>query len=54
MYGIAKLAQAAGLGIIAFDFVRSFPDVMNRKILGVGILVFAFGWTIQRFLLKNE
>jgi hypothetical protein len=53
MYFIAKLAQAAGLGIIAIDFIRKFPYLMNTQILGAGILVFAFGWVIQAYLLKQ-
>ncbi len=53
MYYLAKAFQAAGLGIITIDFIRHFPQVMNRQLLTVGILLFAIGWIIQRFLLKS-
>ena len=53
MYYIAKFAQAAGLTIILIEFVRNFPNLMNYRILGVGITVFLFGWIITRFLLKT-
>lgn len=53
MYAVAKLAQAAGLGLIAFGFFRSFPELMDRKVLGFGIVIFVFGWIIERFLLKR-
>ena len=53
MYHIAKIAQAAGLTIIGVDFIRSFPAVMNRKILSTGIILFLFGWIIERYMLKG-
>jgi len=52
MYYLAKVFQAAGLAIITIDFMRHFPQVMNRKILTLGILLFGMGWVIQKFLLK--
>lgn len=53
IYFIAKAAQVSGLIIILISFVRSFPSLMSPKILLAGILVFVFGWVIERFLLKK-
>ena len=52
MYFVGKLAQAAGLTIILIDFIRKFPNLMSPKVLGVGVLLFIFGWIINKFLLK--
>jgi len=53
MYYIAKLVQAAGLTIVVIDFIRHFPELMNFRIMGVGVMLFLFGWIIQRYLLKK-
>ena len=53
MYFIAKLAQAVGLTVILIGFVRSFPDLMNTRLLAAGIILFTFGWLIQKFMLKR-
>ena len=52
MFYVAKIFQAAGLAIVTIDFFRKFPNVMDRKILFVGILLFGAGWIIQKFLVK--
>lgn len=52
MYKLAKCAEGTGLAVIAFDYVRNFPELMSRKVLLIGILIFVFGWMIERFLLK--
>jgi len=54
MYYVGKLFQAAGLTIVGFDFVRTFPNVMSRQVLTVGIILFAVGWGINRFLLRAK
>jgi len=53
MYYFGKFIQAAGLTIILFDYVRTFPELMSRKVLLIGILLFVFGWIINKFLLKQ-
>ncbi len=53
MYYLAKLAQAAGLAVVAVGFLTSFPQVMNRQVLVVGVLFFGVGWMIQKFMIKN-
>jgi len=53
MYIIAKIAQAAGLTLILIDYLRHFPELMDRRILAIGILLFLAGWMVQRFMLKG-
>ena len=53
MYYLAKLAQASGLAVIAVAFVINYPKLMNPRIFTVGIVIFAFGWIVQQFLLKK-
>ena len=53
MYYLAKISQASGLTVISVGFIKSFPNLLDRKLLMIGILLFAFGWIIQTFLLKN-
>ena len=53
MYYLAKIAQATGLTLIAFGFLASFPRLMSHKLFLMGIVVFVFGWIIQKFLLKR-
>lgn len=54
MYYLAKIAQATGLGIILWDFLRHFPALVNFKVLSAGVLIFLFGWIIEHFLLKSK
>lgn len=53
MYYVGKIMQATGLTVILIDYMRSFPELMSRTVLGVGIGVFTVGWLINRFLIKN-
>lgn len=53
MYYFAKVLQAAALSIILIDFLRSFPELMSRAILGVCIVMFIAGWVINRFVVKQ-
>lgn len=53
MYYLAKITQAVGLGIILWDFLRHFPALMNFKVLSVGVLIFLFGWIVEKFLLRR-
>lgn len=48
MYYVAKFIQAAALVVIAFNFLQSFPELMNMRILMAGIAVFTSGWLLQR------
>jgi len=53
MYYVIKFIQAAGLTLILFAFIKSFPELMDRKILVSGIVVFTFGWILERILLRK-
>ena len=53
MYYLAKFAQASGLTVISIGYVLSFPHLMSRRLLSLGIMLFVFGWIIERFLLKH-
>jgi hypothetical protein len=53
MYYVLKLIQAAGLTFIMISFVKNFPEIMDMKMLAVGIFIFTFGWTLQKIILKN-
>lgn len=53
MYYFSKLIQAGGLAIIILGFLKNFPNLIERKILFAGMVLFGIGWLIQRFLLKK-
>ena len=53
MYYVGKLIQGLGLTIILFDYLRTFPELMSRMILVIGVAMFTFGWVLNRFLLKK-
>jgi len=53
MYYVGKLIQGLGLTIILFDYLRTFPELMSRKILIIGIVMFTAGWVLNRYLLKQ-
>ena len=54
MYYLGKLFQAAGVAIIGIDFLRNFPALMSQRVLALGIVFFAAGWSINRFLVKGS
>ena len=51
MYYVAKISQALGLGIIVVGFIFTFPELINSRYLLPGLLLFLFGWLIQRYML---
>ena len=53
MYYIGKIIQALGLTIIIIDYFRKFPELMSRVTLVVGIVMFTFGWALNRYLLRK-
>lgn len=53
MLFMAKLAQATGMTVVMFDFVRKFPDLMSPKILGIGVLIFGIGWLMQKRVVQK-
>ncbi len=53
LYYCAKIAQAAGLGIIAINFAAAFPNLMSMRAFSLGAIVFVFGWIIEHYLLRK-
>lgn len=53
MYYAAKFLEATGLGLLAYGFIKTFPEKLNYKVLGVSVILFACGWIIERFVLKK-
>ena len=52
LFYLSKVVQASGLLAIAIGFVTKFPQVMDVKLWGVGLLIFIFGWGLERYFLK--
>lgn len=53
MYYAAKFLEATGLGLLAFGYIKSFPNKLNYNVFLVSIIFFACGWIIERFILKR-
>jgi len=53
MYYLAKAAQFCGLIVIGVDFALKFPKLMNPKILIAGMFLWAFGFIVERYMLKR-
>ena len=54
MYYISKGFQLVGLLIIGSGFINKFPQLMDYKLLGIGIVFFIMGVAIHKFgLIKN-
>ncbi|MBI3602582.1 MAG: hypothetical protein HY209_06810 [Candidatus Omnitrophica bacterium] len=53
MYGLAKTFQAAGLAVMAWGFIKTFPHLIPPKIFLLAALFFITGWAIQTWMLKN-
>jgi hypothetical protein len=53
MYWAAKFLEASGLALLAYAFVRTFPDKLNYKVFGASVLLFVCGWIMERYLLKK-
>ena len=54
MYYISKGFQFVGLIIIGGGFISKFPNLMDYKLLGIGIIFFIMGYTVQKFGLSNS
>jgi hypothetical protein len=53
MYFIAKSFQAAGLAVMAWGFLKNFPNLMPHNIFLISGLFFIMGWIIQSYLLRK-
>ena len=49
MYYISKGFQLVGLLIIGVGFINKFPQLMDYKLLGIGMVFFIMGVAIQKF-----
>ncbi|MBT3180176.1 MAG: hypothetical protein HOB40_10960 [Candidatus Marinimicrobia bacterium] len=52
MYYAAKGLELLGMTLIGIGFVIKFPSLMDPKLLSAGIICFAAGWTIEKYILK--
>ena len=53
MYYISKGFQLVGLLVIGSGFIWKFPQLMDYKLLGIGLVFFIMGWTVQKFGLRS-
>jgi hypothetical protein len=49
IYWMAKGFQAFGLVLIGVEFLGRFPQIMNMKVLAVGVMAFTAGLGIERY-----
>ena len=54
MYYISKGFQLVGLLIISAGFINKFPQLMDYKLLGIGLIFFIMGVVIQKFGLSKN
>ena len=53
MYYISKGFQLVGLLVIGAGFINKFPQLMDYKLLGIGLVFFIMGWVVQKFGLNE-
>jgi hypothetical protein len=53
MYFIAKTFQAGGLAVMAWGFIKNYPNLMPHNIFFIAGLFFIVGWIIQSYMLKK-
>ena len=53
MYYVAKVLESLGLAVVGGGFMIAFPDLMNMRVLGIGLLLFTIGWIMDQYLLKS-
>jgi len=49
MYYMSKGLQFVGLLVIGTGFINKFPQLMDYKLLGMGLIFFIMGVAIQKF-----
>jgi hypothetical protein len=49
MYYISKGFQLVGLLVIGAGFINQFPQLMDYKLLGIGMVFFIMGVAVQKF-----
>ena len=53
MYYAAKFLEASGLGLLAYAFIKTFPEKLNYKVFAVSGLLFICGRIIEKYILKR-
>ncbi|MDA0322057.1 MAG: hypothetical protein O2923_04990 [Verrucomicrobia bacterium] len=53
MYYAAKLLEGLGMATVAGGFAIAFPELMNLRVLGIGLLLFTCGWIMDLYILKS-
>ncbi len=54
MYYISKGFQLVGLLVIGAGFINKFPQLMDYKLLGIGVIFFIMGVVVQKFGLRGN
>ena len=54
MYYFSKGFQLVGLLAIGAGFINKFPQLMDYKLLGFGLVFFMMGVAIQKFGLSDN
>ena len=54
MYYFSKGFQLVGLLVIGTGFINKFPQLMDYKLLGIGLIFFIMGVVIQKFGLSKN
>ena len=54
MYYISKGFQFVGLLVIGIGFISKFPQLMDYKLIGIGLVFFIMGVVIQKFGLSKN
>ena len=49
MYYISKGFQLVGILVISGGFINKFPQLMDYKLLGIGMVFFIMGVAVQKF-----
>ena len=52
MYYFSKGFQLTGLLIVGAGFINNFPQLMDYKLLGIGVTFFIMGFAIQKIGLR--
>ena len=54
MYYFSKGFQLVGLLVIGAGFINKFPQLVDYKLLGIGLIFFIMGLAIKKFGLREH
>ena len=54
MYYFSKGFQLVGLLVIGVGFINKFPQLVDYKLLGIGLIFFIMGVIVQKFGLSKN